>query len=120
MSFGAFAYAWAAQNQPTDLAQETEQPAQSVAVTSYEGSKGRSAQYVFLVGVHSGELPNNVADIKDIEICRFLVGLTRTKKKCSILVARNAMGEYKSRSEFIGWIDATRIEEKKIDAAYWK
>lgn len=116
----AEAKAWAAQNHPTDPAQETEQPTQSIAVTSYEGSKGRSAEYVFLVGVHSGELPNNVADIKDIEICRFLVGLTRTKKKCSILVARNAMGDYKSRSEFIGWINAKRIREKKIDAAYWK
>src|SRR5207247_452848 len=56
-----------------------------VTVTSYEGSKGRSAQYVSLVGVHSGELPARAEDIKDIEICRFLVGLTRTKKKCSVM-----------------------------------
>jgi len=30
------------------------------------------------------------------------------------------MGQYKSRSEFIAWIDAKRFSEKKIDAAYWK
>jgi superfamily I DNA/RNA helicase len=116
----AEAEAWAQKNAATDFADEAYEATESVAVTSYEGSKGRSAQYVFLVGVHSGELPNNAANIKDIEICRFLVGLTRTKKKCSILVAQNAMGQYKSRSEFIAWIDAKRFSEKKIDARYWK
>jgi len=116
----AEAEAWAQKNESTDFADEAHEVIESVAVTSYEGSKGRSAQYVFLVGVHSGELPNNAANIKDIEICRFLVGLTRTKKKCSILVAQNAMGQYKSRSEFIAWIDPKRFSEKKIDAGYWK
>jgi hypothetical protein len=65
-------------------------------------------------------LPKSAADIKDIEICRFLVGLTRTKKKLSILVTRNAMGEYKNRTEFLAWINAKRIKEKKVNAAYWK
>ena len=113
------AEAWAAQNESIDFSQEAGEAIQKVAITSYEGSKGRSAQYVLLVGVHSGELPSNVADIKDIEICRFLVGLTRTRKKCSILVANNAMGQFKNRSEFIAWIDPTRLREKKIDATYW-
>jgi len=116
----AEAEAWAQKNDAIDFADEAHEATESVAVTSYEGSKGRSAQYVFLAGVHSGELPSNAANIKDIEICRFLVGLTRTKKKCSILVAGNAMGQYKSRSEFIEWIDAKRVSEKKIDAGYWK
>jgi superfamily I DNA/RNA helicase len=34
-----------------------DEPAQSIVVTSYEGSKGRSAQYVFLIGVHSESFP---------------------------------------------------------------
>jgi superfamily I DNA/RNA helicase len=115
----AEAKAWAAQHAAVDLSEEAEEAAQSIAVTSYEGSKGRSAQYVFLIGAHSGELPNNPKDIKDIEICRFLVGLTRTKKKCSILYAKNAMGDFKNPSEFLSWIDAERFERKTINAAYW-
>jgi superfamily I DNA/RNA helicase len=99
---------------------EDQKTAQSIAVTSYEGSKGRSAQYVFLVGVHSGDLPRNAANILDIEICRFVVGLTRTKKQCTILVAKNAMGQFKQPSEFLGWIKAERCQKKKIDAAHWR
>jgi len=116
----AEAKVWAAEHPPVDLGEESEEPTQSVAVTSYEGSKGRSAQYVFLIGVHSGELPSNAQDIKDIEICRFLVGLTRTKKKCAILYTKNAMGDFKKPSEFLSWIDAGRFEKKTVNADYWK
>jgi hypothetical protein len=49
---------------------------------------------VSLIGVHSGELPGNAEDIKDSEICRFLVGLTRTKKKCTVLYTKNAIGRF--------------------------
>ena len=113
------AQAWGAEHSATDFGEETEEATQSVAVTSYEGSKGRSAQYVFLIGVHSGEMPSNAHDIRDIEICRFLVGLTRTKKKCTILYAGNAMGKFKEPSEFLSWIDTTRFEKKKVNADYW-
>jgi superfamily I DNA/RNA helicase len=115
----AEAKAWADQNTPIDFSDEKEGPTQSIGITSYEGSKGRSAQYVFLVGFHSGELPTNAGDIKDIEICRFLVGLTRTKKKCSIIFAKNAMGKFKRPSEFLAWIDPKRFEIKTINKAYW-
>lgn len=115
----AEAKTWAEENPVVDFFKERDELTQSIAVTSYEGSKGRSAQYVFLVGVHSGELPANAKDIKDIEICRFLVGLTRTKRKCSILVTKNAMGKYKNRSEFLAWIRTKKFREKKIDASHW-
>ena len=92
----------------------------SVKVTSFEGSKGISAQYVFIVGLHSGDLPRDAEDIKDIEICRLLVALTRTKKKCAVLVTRRFGDNFKQRSEFLGWVKPARFEEKKIDAAYWR
>jgi superfamily I DNA/RNA helicase len=111
---------WAGNNQPVDLGKETEEPVQNVAITSYEGSKGRSAQYVFLIGVHAGELPRDARNIEDLEICRFLVGLTRTKKQCSILITRNAMGEYKNPSEFLDWIDSKKFSITTINAEYWK
>jgi superfamily I DNA/RNA helicase len=115
----AEAKTWAAAHKEVDFGEERQQPVQNIAITSYEGSKGRSAQYVFLIGVHSGEIPRRADNIEDIEICRFLVGLTRTKKKCSILHAGNAMGQFKNPSEFIGWIDSSRFEKKTINAEYW-
>jgi superfamily I DNA/RNA helicase len=92
----------------------------AVKITSYEGSKGLSAQHVFLIGLHSGDIPRNAEDIKDIEICRLLVALTRTKKKCSILVTKRFGESFKQRSEFLRWVKPARYDEKKVDAAYWK
>jgi superfamily I DNA/RNA helicase len=99
---------------------EDQEKAPSVKIRSFEGSKGLSAQYVFIVGLHSGDLPRNAEDIKDIEICRLLVALTRTKKKCAVLVTKRFGENFKRRSEFIGWVKPTRFEEKKIDANYWR
>jgi ATP-dependent DNA helicase UvrD/PcrA len=102
--------------------QESDRDVASVSkikVVSFEGAKGLSAQYVFLIGLHSGELPRNARDVQDIEICRFLVGMTRTKKKCSILVTTRFGEQVKRRSEFLSWIKADRFDEKKINAAYW-
>ena len=116
----AEAAAWEADHAVIDLSEEPLEAEQSIAVTSYEGSKGRSAQHVFLIGMHSGELPADPASIKDLEICKLLVGLTRTKKHCSILVAGNALGKFKKRSEFISWIKPDRFHTTKIDASHWK
>jgi superfamily I DNA/RNA helicase len=113
------ASAWVAQHGIVEVDPDRAEETPSVAVTSYEGSKGRSAQYVFLIGVHSGEIPADATQIKDLEICRFLVGLTRTKKKCDVLVARNAMGQFKQRSEFLRWIAANRFQTMLVNAAYF-
>jgi superfamily I DNA/RNA helicase len=114
------AQAWAA-NRPPGKAREADHAAPpKVKVTSFEGAKGLSAQYVFLIGMHSGEIPRNAAAVQDIEICRFLVGMTRTKKKCSILVTNRFGQEYKTRSEFLSWISPERFEGKKVNAAYWQ
>jgi hypothetical protein len=110
---------WVAAHGEVDLSAEQVEKTASVAVSSYEGSKGRSAQYVFLVGLHSGEIPANAAQIDDIEICRFLVGLTRTKKKCDVLFAKNAMGNWKNRSEFLDWIRPERFQTVQISKAYF-
>jgi superfamily I DNA/RNA helicase len=99
---------------------EDQEKVPSVKITSFEGSKGLSAQYVFIVGLHSGDLPRDGEDIKDIEICRLLVALTRTKKKCAVLVTKRFGENFKQRSEFLGWVKPARFEEKKIDANYWR
>jgi superfamily I DNA/RNA helicase len=112
---------WKATQQAAEQESTSSQEIESVAVTSYEGSKGRSAPYVFLVGLHAGELPVDARNIKDLEICRLLVGLTRTKRKCTILTTdRFAADKFKSPSPFLTWIDPSRVNKIRVNAAYWK
>ena len=92
----------------------------NIKVTSFEGAKGLSAQHVFIVGLHEGDLPRDKDNIQDIEICRFVVGLTRTKKKCSILVTKRFADKWKEPSPFIFWIKRERYEEILVNADYWK
>lgn len=101
---------------------QTEEPDEQplIRVTSFEGAKGLSAQHVFIAGLHDHELPHNPGAILDLEICKFVVGLTRTRKKCSLIHTRNFAGMRKSPSAFISWIDAVRLEHIKVDAAYWR
>lgn len=91
-----------------------------VRITSFEGAKGLSAQHVFIAGLHNGELPHNERDIKDLEICKFIVGLTRTRKKCTLIHTRNFGGVWKNPSSFISWIHANRLEQVRVDKEYFK
>jgi superfamily I DNA/RNA helicase len=90
-----------------------------VRVTSFEGAKGLSAQHVFIAGLHAGELPHDSAGIKDLEICKFVVGLTRTRKKCTLIHTRRFGVGWKSPSCFISWINGARLESIKVDKTYW-
>jgi len=99
--------------------QDTAVETPAIKLTSFEGSKGLSAQYVFLAGVHEGELPRKT-EPQDIEICKFLVGLTRTKKKCSILITKNFAGQFKQPSLFLKWIKGDRFNVIDVNADYWK
>ena len=91
-----------------------------VRVTSFEGAKGLSAQHVVIAGLHDGELPHDPQNIADIEICRFLVGLTRTRKRCYLLHTGRFAGVQKSASTFLSWIAPERYERVRVDASYWK
>jgi superfamily I DNA/RNA helicase len=93
---------------------------QVVKVTSFEGAKGLSAQHVFIAGLHDGEIPRNPDDIRDIEICRFVVGLTRTRKKCSLLYTRRFADQPKTPSKFLSWINPRRIDRILVDAQFWR
>ncbi|MBW8050733.1 MAG: ATP-dependent helicase [Cytophagales bacterium] len=57
----------------------------SILLTSYQGCKGMSAGFVFIVGANNGIMPRDTSDISDVEICQFIVALTRTRKKCYLL-----------------------------------
>jgi superfamily I DNA/RNA helicase len=57
----------------------------SILLTSYQGCKGMSAGFVFIVGANNGIMPEVAGAPSDVEICQFIVALTRTRKKCYIL-----------------------------------
>ena len=99
-------------------AANTDQPV--VRVTSFEGAKGLSAQHVVIAGMHNGEIPHDYQNIADIEICRFLVGLTRTRKRCYLLYTDRFAQTRKYPSAFLSWIAKDRFQFVRIDAKYWK
>jgi len=91
-----------------------------IKVTSFEGAKGLSAQHVYIAGLHDGELPRDPSSIKDLEICKFIVGLTRTRKMCTLIHTRNFAGNWKNLSSFINWIDDRRFVRLTVNSAYWR
>jgi superfamily I DNA/RNA helicase len=91
-----------------------------IKLTSFEGSKGLSAQHVFVVGVHENELPKKASDIKDIEICKFLVSLTRTRKQCHLLTTYRFSGAPKRPSIFLNWVPSAVKKVQKINKAFWE
>lgn len=110
-----------AADEPEDK-QPPEEPVGSprVKVTSFEGAKGLSAQHVFIAGLHDNELPRNPEAIQDLEICKFIVGLTRTRKMCSLIYTRHFANRWRSPSTFISWINGSRLERVNVNAEYWK
>jgi superfamily I DNA/RNA helicase len=107
---------------PKDEKVDEEKPVKGLTIklASFEGAKGLSAQHVFLVGLHTGDLPHDGQNVEDIEICKFLVGLTRTKKRCSLLWTKCFGDQWKEPSVFLKWISDERYEPLLVDAKYWK
>ena len=100
--------------------QELDKSKPTIKLTSFEGSKGLSAQHVFVVGVHENELPRNASDIKDLEICKFLVSLTRTRKQCHLLTTYRFSGVTKRPSLFLKWIPSAVKRVQRIDKGFWE
>lgn len=93
----------------------------SIILTSYVGCKGLSAGYVFITGLNEGCLPRNNRAPTDFEICEMIVALTRTIKRCYLLSVSNFSGKFTGAvSQFIGWINHSRLTTVKVDKSYWR
>jgi superfamily I DNA/RNA helicase len=92
----------------------------TIKLTSFQSAKGLSAQYVFVVGLHEGDLPKNSNKVDDIEVCKFLVALTRTRKQCYLLWTGRFAGVIKNPSMFLNWIDRSRKNYTYADAKHFK
>ena len=100
-------------------AQATEPEGLYVKIVTFEGAKGLSAQHVYVVGLHEGELPRNAASITDREVCLFLVALTRAKKKCTVMETGRFATAWKQPSIFLSWIRATRLRLVTVNKGFW-
>jgi superfamily I DNA/RNA helicase len=69
---------------------ELELAVPTILLSSFQGCKGLSAGHVFIVGLNEGEMPRPDAsgEIPDIEYCKFIVALTRTRKSLFLLSNR--------------------------------
>ena len=100
------------------LTQDNNEP--TVQITTFEGAKGLTSFHVFIAGLQNGVLPKDPANIKDVEVRRFLVALTRTKKHCHLLYTKRPFGVEKNPSVFLNWIKPDRKEEIYVDKDYFK
>ena len=57
--------------------------------------------------------------MKDIEICRFVVGLTRTRKRCYLIHTGRFGKKWLTQSCFISWIASERLEDVIVNKDYW-
>ncbi len=71
------------QKEETESEENPEQP--TILLSTFVGSKGLSAGFVFIVGANNGLIPELSWQIQENEIAKFVVALTRTIKKCYIL-----------------------------------
>ena len=92
----------------------------TIKLTTYEGAKGLSAQHVFILGLQNSDLPRYPDSISDIEVCRFLVALTRTRKQCHVMATKRFGGKIAHPSKFLDWMGAEYVNYIKIDKNYWK
>ena len=106
----------------------------SIKLTTINGSKGLSANYVFLIGMNNTcsvlvrqkrkmlvGFPFDRNNPTDNEICQFIVGITRTRKKC-YLISNFRFGEIYNiqKSVFLDWINSSRIDNIIVNADYFR
>jgi len=101
------------------LAAEVDPVRATIKFASFEGSKGLSAQHVFVVGLHEGDLPRRSAAVDDLEVCKMIVALTRTRKQCHLLYTRRWGNTGSRPSPFLGWIRPERCEFVNVTREYW-
>lgn len=89
-----------------------------IKLVTFEGSKGLSGHFVFIVGCQDGEIPRGKT-MKDIDVAKFIVALTRTRKECHVLYTSRFGGKPVRVSPFMGWISASHRRDLKVDKNYW-
>jgi hypothetical protein len=66
-----------------------------------------------------GDFPRDPNAVTDDEVCQLIVGLSRTRKACHLVSARNWLGPWKEESTFFNWLGDIAIDRREIDKDYW-
>ena len=90
-----------------------------ILCASFEGSKGLAAQYVFIVGVNENHFPQKIPS-SNRDICRLIVALTRTRKKCYMIYCNRFGREKLNPSIFSEWLKGQLSKEIYVDKNYIK
>ena len=102
-----------AEAEPSDLVAQGPE----VVFTSLVGSKGMSAEHVFVVGLSDGHFPRDRRAITDDEICSLLVALSRTRVRCHLISFGFFANSTLRRSVFLEWL-AAQLELVVVDKHY--
>ena len=89
-----------------DVLESADETAPDVLFTSLVGSKGLSAEHVFIVGMNNKHFPQNPGAITDDDICSLIVALSRTRKRCHVVSFRWFGASGLAPSVFLGWINS--------------
>jgi len=100
-----------------DLQPQDDSP--DILCTSFESSKGLAAQYVFIVGVNENHFPQKIPS-SNRDVCRLIVALTRTRKKCYVISCNRFGGEQLYPSIFSEWLKGQLSEEIYVNVNYIK
>ncbi|MDD4875042.1 MAG: AAA family ATPase [Candidatus Pacebacteria bacterium] len=96
-----------------ELPEENNNRKIKIRMTNFYGSKGLTALHVFVIGLNNRTFPKNPDNIKDDEICKFIVSLTRAKKSCTLVPNREYNYELQrsvdSPSIFIGMLPQDKL-----------
>jgi len=103
-----------------DNSEEVSENEISIVFSTYVGCKGLSAGYVFIIGLDEESLPRHNSSPTNIEICNFIVALTRTIKKCYLVSTFRFSGKPRKPSIFIDWIDKRRLELVEVKKTYFE
>lgn len=92
-----------------------------IQLTTFNGSKGLSAAFVFVVGFNNGDFPREPNNPTDNEVCQLIVALTRARSKC-YLISNNRFGgkQTEGKSLFLEWIDSSCVDFQEVNKDYFK
>lgn len=88
-----------------------------ILCTSFEGSKGLAAQYVFIVGVNEKHFPQKTPP-SNRDIYRLIVALTRTRKRCYMISCNIFGGEVLKPSIYKLWLKDHLSKEVFVDKKF--
>jgi len=92
----------------------------TVLLSSFEGAKGLSAPFVYVVGLNDGILPQNPMNISDLDVRKLIVSLTRATKECSLLYLRRIHNNWSNPSALLQWMPSDYVQQVEVDKSFFE